>query len=127
MPSEQGLGAGYRVVIDSGEIDPNEDYSDQEFQEQANSKRRRKLALKNAKYEEFWAKEKAKPAHLQKQQYPTKVWPKNRFSQLSQVDTLGDFWEETPEKSVPTPCLDTLESVPGLESFTLTVKKPAKH
>jgi hypothetical protein len=128
MPSDQGLGVGYRVAIDIGEIDPDEDYSDQEFQQQASSKRRNKLALKNAKYEEFWAKEKAKPAHLQKQQYPVKVWPKNRFSQLAQVEDLTDFWEIEPHEGlVPPPYLDPLEKVPGLESLTLTVKRPAKH
>ena len=40
---------------DVGEIDPDEDYPDQKFKDQASSKRRNNLAIKNAKYESFWA------------------------------------------------------------------------
>ena len=100
-----------------------------EFQEQANSKRRKKLAIKNAKYEAFWAQEKLKPAHLQKQQYPIKVWPENRFSKLYSVnDDLANFWDLKPSEGViPLPYLETLDEVPGMERLTLTVVRPSKH
>ena len=131
MPSDQSLGAGYRVAIDIGEIDPNEDYSASEVQEQKKAKRRNSQAQKNAISDAYWAKEALKPAHLRKERYPTKKWAPdqtNRFKKLADSnDTIADYWELVPSTSVsPVPNPVTLTEVPGMEHLSLLAVKPAK-
>lgn len=119
-------------MTDIGEIiDPDEDYSAEEFKEQKNAKRRNSQAQKNAISEAFWAKEALKPAHLRKERYPAKKWSSaetNRFKKLaSPNDTVADYWESTPSPGVsivPNPV--TLKEVPGMEHLSLLAVKPAK-
>ena len=119
-------------MTDIGEIiDPDEDYSASEFQEQKNAKRRNRQAQKNAISEAYWAQEALKPAHLRKERYPAKKWASgqtNRFTKLASTnDTVADYWELAPDTSAsPVPNPITLNEVPGMEHLSLLAVKPAK-